>query len=149
MKRITLTEARRRLATLWFTAAAVLFVLFIGLTVGGPLKGEPQEAWGWFLPSCVPTLSLVIGVLVAESRQAGRKERRVDVFLFKIATGCSAFYLVVVLATLLYLGFGAADKGLDFLKSSNLWLAPLQGLAAAALGAFFVSTDQGESVGKG
>jgi hypothetical protein len=27
---------------------------------------------------------------------------------------------------------------IDLLKTSNLWLAPLQGLAAAALGAFFV-----------
>ncbi|MDB4987843.1 MAG: hypothetical protein JWN04_3021, partial [Myxococcaceae bacterium] len=53
--------------------------------------------------------------------------------------GISLAYLGSILATLLMQPLASAPAGaIGFLKTSNLWLAPLQGLATAALGAFFV-----------
>jgi hypothetical protein len=130
----------------------VLFVLFILMSVSGPLQGDPQQAWSWFLPSCVPTLSLVIGVYVTESRQTPGEDRQLDPFLFQVAAGVSIFYLAVILFTLLLMPLAAApDKSAAYLKMANLWVAPVQGLAAAALGAFFVrqgkSSEEGADAG--
>ena len=140
MKTISLALGKRRLFKLWGVGAALLFVLFLVMSVGGPLQGDPLKAWSWFLPSCFPTLLLMVGVYVAEANQPPAEDRQIDSFVFSIAVWMSAAFLALILATLLYLPFGAApDKSMAYLERANLWLAPVQGLATAALGAFFVA----------
>jgi hypothetical protein len=142
MNKLTLATSRRRLAMVWFGGAAVVFVLFLGMSLAGPFRNERQDAWGWLLPGIVPTLSLVIGILIAQDKDPGSAGRTVNPFLFRLSVGLSVFYLGVLLVTLLVIPMVTAqDQALDYLKTSNLWLAPVQGLAAAGLGAFFTGGE--------
>jgi cytochrome bd-type quinol oxidase subunit 2 len=136
---VSMREAKRRLARLWFVAAGVLFLIVLGQTVGNAYSGNADKAWAWLLPTVVPTLSLIIGVMVAEAHQAGRTEAEVDGFIVSLAMALSWMYLLVVLATILVqpLVLSWTTRS-EFLNLSHLWLAPLQGLVGAVLGALFV-----------
>lgn len=139
MRMISLEKCKRRLATIWFIGAAILIVTFIMMSISGPFQHEPQQAWGWLLPSCIPTLSLVIGCYVAEAGQKTERDRQVDPFLFNIAAWISTFYLAILILTVISLPYAVGlDKSAEFLQKANLWVAPIQGLATAVLGAFFV-----------
>jgi len=96
----------------------------------------------WFLPTVISNLSLIIGILVADAKQVlSEDERKIDPFLFKLALSLSIVYFAVVLLTVLIQPF-TDMLILELLGRSNLWLAPLQGLAAASLGAFFIKTEK-------
>ena len=142
MKSLTLRSCKNRLATIWLVGVAAVFVLFLIQSVLRKYPGSLQEAWQWFLPTWLPTLSLMVGVFVADASREPHKENLPDPFIYKLARGLSVFYLIVLLLTLLLEPLatraGTADSALSFLKMSNLWLAPLQGLVSAILGAFFI-----------
>jgi cytochrome bd-type quinol oxidase subunit 2 len=136
---VSMKLAKRRLARLWFVAAGVLFLIVLGQTVGNAYPGKADKAWAWLLPTVVPTLSLIIGALVAEVQPTGRKEAEVDAFIVSLALALSCMYLLVVLATILVQPLVLSwTTRTEFLNLSHLWLAPLQGLVGAVLGALFV-----------
>ena len=112
-------------------------------TLFGYYGSGADAAWSWILPVTLPNLSLIIGVMVASARksQKGRNEQ-VSEFVYRLALGLSLFYLAVVLLTLLVQPIVDIEPP-DLMKQSNLWLAPLQGLVTAALGAFYISKEQG------
>ena len=55
-----------------------------------------------------------------------------------LALWLSTFYLVLVFLTIAIQPFTATNP-LDLMKMSNLWLGPLQGVVASALGVLFVT----------
>jgi hypothetical protein len=57
---------------------------------------------------------------------------------FQIAFGFSAFYLLLILLTLAIQPFTQTGP-LQLMRLSNLWLGPVQGLVASAIGVLFVS----------
>jgi hypothetical protein len=133
----SMATCQKRLATLWFAGAAAPFLLLFTQTAFGKFGPDPTEAWGWYSQAVVPTLALIVSVLVMESRGRTAGERRADAFLFKLAFGLSAAYLVIVTLTLLMQPF-AMTAWESWLKQSNLWLGLMQGVVSASLGAFFV-----------
>jgi hypothetical protein len=148
MNKLTLSSCKRRLATLWFGVSAVLFLVVLMQSVFHHYGSQVEVAWSWFLPTLLPTLSLMVGVLVADAKDKGGRDRSVDSFTYRLGFGVSVFYLIIVMVTLLLQPFAApAGEAVDFLKTSNLWLAPLQGLASAALGAFFIRVEPAEKAG--
>jgi hypothetical protein len=136
-ERISLTAAQSRLATLWLIGAAVIFVLMLAQTVGGKYGGQAQRAWGWFMPTVVPTLSVIVTALAYGAAKAV-EEQTVEARAYRMTFALSAFYLAVVLGTLLLQPLSDL-RPLDFMSTSNLWLGPIQGLVGIALGAFFTS----------
>lgn len=134
---------KRRLATLWFAGGLVVFVVLVLQSVFDRFGDRVEDAWSWFLPSIMPTLSLIVGVLVLDVTSSRDAEKKVDSFFFWLAFLLSAVYLVFVATTLFLQPFTGVPL-LDLMKRSNLWLGPLQGLVAAALGAFFVKGERGE-----
>ena len=93
------------------------------------------------MPTIVPTLSLIIGVLVMQTRNPIREARKTDRFVFRLAFWLSGLYLLLVSLTI-FLGpiaesYGSATP-LELMARSHLWLAPFQGIVAASLGAFFI-----------
>ena len=133
-------RARRRLAVLWFVASAALFLLVIAASIHRDDR-TLVTLWSWFLPSIIPTLSLIIGVLISEYvGRAASDTRRADPFLLGLSTCLSIAYLTLVGASLVF-------HMLEWLtlESSQLYLAPVQGLAATALSAFFLKKDVGET----
>ena len=150
-RQLTLSRCRRRLAQVWFVAAGICFLSLLVYTVfdGGSPRvhgdaGSPMaEIWNWFLPAFVPSLSLMIGVLLAnvEGRAATDAPSGIDPFLFRLAFWISAFYLAafgLAFVEVLFL----VDNARSAIRQSNLWLGPLQGLVTGSLGAFFVRAQQ-------
>jgi len=135
---ITIADSRKRLATIWFISAGLLFILLLFQTIFGVYGDKAKDAWSWLLPTIMPTLSLIIGVLVADTFSKRSKDEAVDKFIFQLSYFLSAAYLITVSITIL-LSPLSNQPPLELMKLSNLWLAPFQGLVSAALGAFFVS----------
>jgi hypothetical protein len=134
---VQMPTCKRWLGGLWFSFAALLFLVLIVQTIFGHYGAQPDEAWGWLLPSILPTLSLMIAVLVMDALGKSTKAKTVDKFFFLLTFGVSAFYLVMVALPIFLQPFTTQDP-LAALKQSNLWLGPLQGLVSGSLAAFFV-----------
>lgn len=136
---IPMINARKRLAKIWFCAfgAIFLFVLAASIHEDGD---RIASLWSWFLPAVVPTLSLIVGVVVAQRYGIGDQVKEVDSFLLNLATWLSVGYLALVF-------FSLPLDLLDLLKlsSTHLYLAPAQGLVTTALGAFFVQKDANQT----
>jgi hypothetical protein len=135
-----MSRCQRGLAGLWFVGGGILFLVLIVQSLLGRYADKTTDAWSWFLPTVMPTLSLIIGVLVAEALGRNPTVKSADRFLYRFTLALSAAYLIVV-----FLVFGlkpfTSVGPIELMNESNLWLGPLQGLVAAALGAFFVKAE--------
>jgi hypothetical protein len=136
---LSFTGCKKRLGLLWLTSAGVIFAFVLAQSLGGRYGGDLSDAWSWLLPNLMPTLSLIVGVFVTDVHK-GVVEKTVDPFVFRLAFSLSVVYFLTILTTLFAIPLSEMHgmHPIDLLNASNLWLAPLQGLAAAALGAFFV-----------
>lgn len=147
---MTMQTARRRLALLWLIAAGVLTLLLVALSFRG-LEGHLAPVWGWFLPTVLPILTLILatfGLTVRGELPATlRAERVIDVFLYRLAAGLSAFYLGLVLVAIAGWQLSTEEDPVPVLNTANLWLGPLQGLAASAVGWFFLSDGTSKAEG--
>jgi hypothetical protein len=141
MTTVPMAQCKRRLAVLWFIGAGIIFSLIFGQTALGKYGDQASQAWNWILPTIMPTLSLIVGVLVMETVGKNVKNTFADAFLFKLTFGISTAYLLAVLLTLLVQPFSTLTV-FELMSQSNFWLGPFQGLVAAALGAFFVKTPE-------
>lgn len=137
---VGMDRCRTRLAILWFSLSALIFALVLLSCLGGYYGTDFAWVWGWLLPTLMPTLSLIIGVLVVEALRPPRLDRRIRPFLYRLAFGLSCAYLALVLLTFVAQPYTALPPHL-LLEKSQLWLAPVQGLVTASLGAFFVKGE--------
>ena len=151
---IPLEKARWRLGLLWFGGAAAISLLLVVQSLFGVYQANVQEVWGWALPNYLPTLSLMLGVFaaVALADQTETDLMRVRKPFFWLAFGLSAFHLVCVAIVILVQPMlpsrtpeGEAYDVMASFVTSNLWLGPLQGLVALALGALFFSRSQNDA----
>jgi hypothetical protein len=136
--KVSMTKSKKSLTMLWFLSAGILFLVFIFQTLLGRYGDKVNEAWGWLLPTIMPTLSLIIGVLVIDASGKGIKMKTADRFFYSLSFCLSALYLLSVALTIFIKPFVAGASPIDLMKQSNLWLGPFQGLVSASLGAFFV-----------
>lgn len=133
-----LRKAEWRLAVLWLVGGGLLMLVLIGQTYGGLYGERAQDAWSWFLPTIMPTLSLIVGSLAAEYVGEERKPRRLDRRLVYLATALSSVYLLLVAVSVLVAALSAhRTPPVEILQRSNLWLGPVQGLVAASLGVIY------------
>lgn len=131
-------KSKKKLATLWFIGTSVIFFILLAQSILGRYGANIDQVWGWFLPTIMPTLSMITGVLVMDVYKKSNREQTVESFFFKLSFTLSLIYLVTVLLTILLQPF-SAYSAVDLMKISNLWLAPFQGLVSASLGVFFVN----------
>lgn len=142
--RVDMVSCKEWLAVVWFLLAAILFVMVVVTTMVGAYQKVAEGVWGWFLPSVMPTLSLMVAVLVADNMGANKQPKTADKFLFYLSISLSAFYLIllVLVIALQPLTETFNTQPLEGFNKSNLFLGPLQGLVAAALGAFFINKEE-------
>jgi len=133
---LALERARSRLSAVWFIGSGVTFFLLMIQSLVGKFGSDTQQVWSWFVPSVVPTLSLMISVLGASALGQAEK-RRVQFTFYRIALWLTIAYLLVLFATLI--AASARPPAIDTLLLSNAWLGPLQGLVVAAIGFLFIS----------
>ena len=147
--KVPIDQCKKSLASLWGVAFVMFFFLMLYETQAGPLGDQQQPAWGWIFQNLLPTLSLIVGVLGADATKPRSARRTVDRFFFRIALGASAIYLATMMLTFVlsavsFFHDGEGDsawKPLEAMQNSAIYLGPLQGLTAAALGVFFTKQD--------
>jgi hypothetical protein len=144
-RRIPLAKCQGRLAIVWFGGCALLLILMILNSIIGTYGDNPKDAWGWFLPTVLPSLSLMAGALMYDAQTRSRGNLKVDKLLFGITLSMSSLYLFLVLCSILLYGPAAKDP-VKLMTDSNLWLGPLQGLVTATVGFFFVKGNSGSGV---
>lgn len=132
---------RTRLATVWLLGSAVLFFVIVAQSLLGKFGTQVEAAWSWFLPSVMPSLSLIVSVLVIDMHKIPTATKKVDRFLFHVTMAISIIYLTMVAVTIFAQPYTQLAP-VELMRRSNLWLAPLQGVVAAALGAFFVKGEE-------
>ncbi|MEI6847265.1 MAG: hypothetical protein WCK32_04385 [Chlorobiaceae bacterium] len=149
--KVEVQECKKRLLVIWLVGAAVLSVVLIGQSMSGAYIDAANvdlagDAWGWFLPNVMPTLSLMIGVVVKDVGAVSDEKKVVDTFIYRLNLWLSvAYFLVLMSSVFLQPVFGQDVFPLEFLKKSNLWLGPMQGLVTLALGVFFGKVEQSSS----
>lgn len=139
-KRVRMRPCQWRLVIVWGLFSFACVVLLIVQSSVGKYGEASTDAFAWFLPTVLPTLSLMIAALVDNERRGDETERDVSQFLYRLAFGLSVIYLSLVGFAILFEPF-AIKQGVAYLTSSNIWLGPFQGLVAGTLGVFFVRTS--------
>ena len=140
-RKMSMYSAKKRLAMVWLGGASFLFLVLVVQSLFNHYGDRVDQAWGGLLPTIMPTLALIVAVYAAEARgRATSKSGPVDRFTFQLALGLSAFYLLVVSATILVEPF-VMRSSIELMQQSNLYLGPLQGVVSAVIGIFFVLRD--------
>lgn len=141
---LPLDVARARLTSVWFIGAGITIVLVVLQSLLGHYGNKTQEAWGWLLPTVMPTLTLIVTVLGYTALDPAFAKTFVRRTFLRVAIWLSILYLFLVLLTVAIQPFVSLDptRALDLMRMSNLWLGPLQGLTASALGVLFVSKKE-------
>lgn len=136
---LSMVKCKRRLAVVWFAGGGFLFFLVFFQSVLGAYDDKVTDAWGWLMPSIVPTLSLMIAVFVMDmlDKSTQAQHTAADAFFFRLTFYLSIAYLAIASLTIMLQPF-AALAPTELLKQSHLWMGPFQGLVTASLGAFFV-----------
>jgi hypothetical protein len=138
---VSWNKSKKKLAILWFLFSSTIFFLLLAQTILGRYGDDIEQVWGWFLPTIMPTLSMITGVLIIDVVKKKKLDQEVDRFFFRLSFTLSFFYLFTVILTILLQPFAAYDYA-ELMELSNLWLAPFQGLVGASLGVFFVSKQE-------
>lgn len=136
---LPLDEARNSLFLVWACGAGpFIFILVIqsNLNVFGD---RVQEVWGWALPTIMPTLGMIITVLGYTALDPSSSTAVVRRGFFRISWWMSFFYLLLILMTVLVQPILNFNDRFEAMKHSNLYLGPIQGLVASALGVLFVT----------
>ena len=140
MKTVTLASAQKLISLPWFGGFVGTFILFLMQTRWEVYREVEKEAWSWFLPTMIPSISIILGTIIYDVVQKPAKATRVDKFSLWLTFGFSLLYLVVLLITIASApNFNGGKGALAFLQSSSIYLNPLQGLVGLTLGAFYVS----------
>ena len=137
---ISMHTAKRRLATVWYLGCLVPFLVLVGQSLLGKYGDDIGEAWNWLLPTIIPTLSLVTGVMILDAKQH-TDDQKIKSTMFRFAFALSVAYVGLVTLQLFVEPFSPYSP-LRLMALSHFWLAPVQGLAAGALGVFFVDGER-------
>lgn len=138
--KLLMTKCKLRLLVLWFSISGFLVSILFLQTILGRYGDRYNEAWGWLMPNIMPMLFLILSVFVMEWSGKSIEEKYVDSLVYKLVFILSTVYLIAVSVTILLQPYLTLSP-LDFMKKSNLWLGPFQGLVSASLGIFFIKKD--------
>ena len=144
---IPLDNVRTRLAVVWLGGAGAFILLVAVQSLLGRYAARTQEAWGWLLPTIMPTLGLIVTVLGYTALDPIFSRSVVRKTFFHIAFGLSVLYIALILLTVLIQPFAAhePEKAVELMHTSSIWLAPMQGLVDSALGVLFISKKDSSS----
>lgn len=124
---------RAILTTVWWAWGLLLILFLVALSLQTKLFGDDMtKVWHWFLPNVIPAMTMVGFTAYAVPAQNVSPPPG----LFAMALAVSCVYLAIL--TVSVLGTLFSPHPLDFVTTSSLWLAPLQGFAMAGLSLFFV-----------
>jgi len=148
MRTIDFNVARKKLLMQWIIFSAVIFIIYLIQTLTGRYENYESEIWEWLLKFIIPSLSLMIGVLISHM-SSQQSDETTDLFYFRLAQAISYFFLVMLLLSAFIIPIIHLQQNRNLsitdqqktieeaMKSYNIFLLPLQGLATLTLGLFF------------
>jgi hypothetical protein len=135
--RVSVVKSQRRLLIVWASLGGLgLIIVLIQTSPSGAYHSNASDVWEWFLPTVVPTVSLILGTLVAQARTP-EPDATVELFYYRLAVWSSAVYLALVVTLLLM--YAQSPTPVADLKSTSRLVTALYGVVGIALGTFFVS----------
>jgi cytochrome bd-type quinol oxidase subunit 2 len=142
----SLDSVRTKFAVVWFGGACVILLLVVVQTLNGRYGDHVQEAWTWLMLNLMPTIGTILAGLGYTALDPHRSHAVVRTSFYLLSFWMSCFYLALVLLTILIAPTrpeGVTGRGaVELMHTANLWLGPLQGLVATALGVLFASTQK-------
>lgn len=147
---VALETVRTRLAAVWLIGALLIFSLVIYQSVAHVYADRAQDVWQWLLPTLLPTLTMMLTVAGTTAFMSGASDAIVRSSFYRVALLLSVFYLVLILFTILSLpAFNrTVDREIEALHGANLWIGPIQGIVASALGVLFASKKKSAAPGE-
>jgi len=139
---VRLEKARTVLSIIWLGGAGISLTILVFQSLLGHYGSQTQDVWGWYLPTVMPTLGLILSGL-GYTALSPSSDQVVRSLFFRISVGISVVYQILVLLTILIQPL-VDSPPIQLMNTSSLWLGPCQGLAASALGVLFVSKKQSE-----
>jgi hypothetical protein len=141
-----MTRYRIIISSLWWGLGLAILLTFLWISANPHNFGAHREAAvDWIIPHLIPTMTLTGAVAFAQPGARDRKPSRQLRFAFLLTVVISLVYLTLVAAAVMHAVTGWAGESergaLDVLHSWNKILGVLQGLAASAIGVFFVRGD--------
>lgn len=139
--RINFLKAKKRIATLWFVYSLILFLIIFLQSLAGKFENKNQEAWGWFLSTILPNLTLMLSVFIIDARTATVDKSEIDNFYFRLTMGLSSLYLTSILLLILLQPL-TTKSIIQLMNESSIFLGPFQGLVSGSIGLFFVNKEK-------
>ncbi len=141
--RLPVRTCQHRLLIVWGAMTAVaLVVVLLQTASGGVYAARAGDVFDWFLPTVVPTLSLMVGTVVADARAADTAAT-VDAFTYRLVFWVSIVYLVLVILALLM--NAQSPDPIGALRALGKIVSGLYTVVGISLGAFFVTRKPSES----
>jgi hypothetical protein len=141
--RIPLDSAQTRIACIWLIGSGITALIVVIQSLLSHFGDETQQAWEWLLPNIAPTSGMIIAALGYSAFNPLHAKTSVRRTFYYMSIWLSSFYLLLVLLTILIGPFtGIPDVVL--MRTSNLWLGPIQALVASALSVLFASKQKNE-----
>lgn len=132
-----MVSCQRRLLIVWAGLGGLGFlVVLLQTSPAGTYHEHSGDVWEWFLPTVVPTFSLMLGTLVGQARDSA-SGATVESFYYRLALWSSVAYLVLVIVLLLM--YAQSPSPVAELKSTGKVVTSLYGLVGITLGTFFIS----------
>lgn len=136
-ERRPISACQRRLFTLWAVLGGLaLLIVLVQMAPGGVYASHAGEVLDWFLPTVVPTFTLMLGTVVADVLKP-EPGATVDAFTYRLAVWMSVLYLGAVILVLLM--YAQSPSPVSDLKASGKLIAALYSLVGVVLGALFVT----------
>ena len=131
---MTLTKSKWVFASIWLGGAGLVFLILVVQSLVGRYGSQSEAAWAWYLPTVMPTLSLIIGVLATDFRIAATANATAAAGAVTTTTiATDAKILPVSARGLLWLGVGKEDflykpavEFDAFLKEKGITHTPLE-----------------------
>ncbi|SMO80034.1 hypothetical protein [Gracilimonas mengyeensis] len=141
---ISKRKAIHRLAAAWTIGFALLFGLLLLQTLMGAYGDRSEEAWNWLLPTIMPTMLLIYGVLFSDLSGGVFETESVKKFLYRLTLWLSVFYLLIVSLHIIIPSLFSFPR-LGTMSQSHIYMGPLQGLVGIAIGYFFGNKQKEET----
>ena len=139
--RLPVRACQHKLLILWCVMSAVaLVVVMVQTATGGVYAARAGDVFDWLLPTVVPTLSLMVGTVVADARAAD-SGATVDAFTYRFVFWVSLAYLVLVILALLM--NAQSPDPVAALRALGKIVSGLYTVVGISLGAFFVTRKSG------
>lgn len=147
---MTMSSYRIIISAIWWgLGLGLLAWMFAASSEPATFGSYVTEARDWIIPHVVPTMTLTGVVALMQSTEGDVEPNRQIHFAFLLTVVISIFYLALVGWATHYSiqgMFGESERGsVDGLYSWNRILGVIQGLAASAIGVFFVKSGKTSS----